>query len=192
MKLNSIYLGKRIPPRCHPWRHWIFDQLLEESDFRSLQDRLLRKKMKFLTRAEDPERLQFTPLPDLRLAQLFLSSEFKVFLEKTVGAKLKIHESGAIQLRRMTEDSPSFPPHHDFIDRRSLVMLYYLSPQWKPAKGGNLQLLKTRKAPTENAVTVSPLENRMVLFFSDKKNWHAVTRVQDWTRLLVMAEWIVL
>lgn len=194
MKLNSHHYQRPPKARLFPWPHFVIDELLETADFKKLQSRLLKCKGKYLSRDDDPEELQFKPLPDLRLFRFFLSTEFQKFLEKTTETRLRFYSPGAIQLRQMTPESPTFPPHSDYIDGRSLVMLYYVAPGWTEAKGGNLHLLKDEHSLLDgsDSVDINPLENRMVLFFSDKTNWHAVSQVYDWKRLLIMAEWIVL
>jgi hypothetical protein len=176
-----------------PWEHFIIESFLERSTFERIQRDLLRQPPSFKTLPEDPEEIQFTALPNLELTRLLLSGDFKLFLENLVGEKLRIYEKGALQLRRMTELSPEFPPHVDFIDERALIMLFYLSPGWSPQKGGQLLLMESEQAHPEQSSTrwIAPQENRMVLFFNDNHHWHSVRRVHDWNRYMVMAEWIV-
>lgn len=183
----------KIQKASLPWEHFIIDSFLERSTLERIQRDLLSQPPSFKTLPEDPEEIQFTALPNLELTRLLLSDDFKFFLEGLVGQKLRIYEKGALQLRRMTELSPEFPPHVDFIDERALIMLYYLSPDWQPNHGGELLLLDNEEALPEQASTrwIAPQENRMVLFFNDTHHWHSVRRVHNWTRYLVMAEWIV-
>lgn len=193
MQINPRHLEKIPQVHSHPWPHFVIDEFLPSKEFTRLQKRILERPHEYLMREDDPEQLQFTTLPDLRFFKFLLSPEVQSFFEELINSRLELYRPGAIQLRRMTPESPAFPPHYDLIDQRSMIMLYYLAPGWSPEKGGELQLLKSEDTdPKSNdAVRLGPLENRMVLFLSDSENWHAVSSVSNWTRYVVMAEWIL-
>ncbi|HEX7676389.1 MAG TPA: 2OG-Fe(II) oxygenase [Bdellovibrio sp.] len=174
-----------------PWSHFVLDNLFDLKTFSAIQKQLVLTSNNFKISEEDPEQIQYQSLPDLNLAEKFLSQEFKSLLEKISGHSLEIYKKGALQLRRMTPESPEFPPHFDYIDHRTLVMLYYLSPSWNSQKGGELLLHKEQNSHWDSVDTkwVAPLENRLVLFFCDETNWHSVRKVSNWNRFLIFAEW---
>lgn len=176
--------------KTHPWPHIIIDDFLPQSDLQRIEN-VLKQDHPFKIQPEDPEEIQYIALPDTSLVRDLLSEEFKLFLEDLCGTRLKIFEQGALQLRRMTPESPEFPAHIDFIDKRALIMLLYLSPDWSPTNGGELILQKAEEFQAETDLLISPLQNRMILFFNDTHHWHSVRKVHNWTRYLVMAEWIV-
>lgn len=193
LKISQEYLESKNSPNLAPWPHFTFPHFLEDEGFQLLQNRILSQKNQFITREDDPEKIQFAPLPDLIFARFLLSEEFKKFLEKTVGQKIELYKKGALQLRRMTSISPEFPPHYDEIDCRSLISLFYLAPNWSPEKGGELLLHLDEESDPYSAESkwIHPVENQLVLFFSDQTNWHSVRRVKNWTRLVVMSEWVI-
>jgi Rps23 Pro-64 3,4-dihydroxylase Tpa1-like proline 4-hydroxylase len=57
---------------------------------------------------------------------------------------------------------------------RVLNLLYYVSPDWKPEHGGNLELWdENLKQPIE----IPSLFNRLVLMSTNDKSWHSVNEV---------------
>jgi hypothetical protein len=178
--------------RCvHPWPHIVIDNFLSESSFAELIKRLVTKNTKFKKFEDDPEEIQFTLVPDMKVLEFFLSEDIKKFLGSLAKCSLKIYEKGIVQLRKMDSESPAFPPHSDFIDNINFISLYYLSPDWSPEKGGELLLHRDEFSGAEEKDTkwITPLQNRMVLFFSEKEYWHSVRRVQNWERYLIFSEW---
>ncbi len=57
---------------------------------------------------------------------------------------------------------------------RRLNLLYYITPDWKPANGGNFEIwddkVKTNKEITANF-------NRLVIMETNKRSWHSVNKV---------------
>lgn len=63
---------------------------------------------------------------------------------------------------------------------RVLNLLYYITPDWKPENGGNLELWDE---DVKNAVEIPSLFNRLVLMSTNDKSWHSVNEVKaDGTR----------
>lgn len=59
---------------------------------------------------------------------------------------------------------------------RVLNLLYYVSPDWKPEYGGNLELWdETVTAPLE----IPSLFNRLVLMSTNDRSWHSVNEVRN-------------
>ncbi len=58
---------------------------------------------------------------------------------------------------------------------RVLNLLYYITPDWKPENGGNLELWdQDVKTPVE----IPSLFNRLVLMSTNDKSWHSVNEVK--------------
>ncbi len=59
---------------------------------------------------------------------------------------------------------------------RVLNLLYYVSPGWKVANGGNLELWPD--GPKGQNVTIESRFNRLVVMATHQKSWHSVSEVQ--------------
>lgn len=57
---------------------------------------------------------------------------------------------------------------------RVLNLLYYVTPDWDPEKGGNLELWNE---DVTKAVEIPSLFNRLVLMATNDKSWHSVNKV---------------
>ncbi len=192
--MNTSFLKKTSVDQFEtPWKHFVIDNFLPKKDFKAIQKHLCSVADGYQKRENDSFDLNFMFLPNLDLAKFFLGDKFKSFLEETVHQKLEIYEEGLVQLRMMTPNSPPMPPHiDDQEDGRSLVCIYYLSPNWNPASGGELLLHQDDIATQiDDSKIIQPLENRMVLFFADNTNWHSVTKVKNWNRYTIVSEWLV-
>lgn len=63
---------------------------------------------------------------------------------------------------------------------RVLNLLYYITPEWKPENGGNLELWDEN---VTDPVEIPSLFNRLVLMSTNDKSWHSVNEVKaDGTR----------
>jgi hypothetical protein len=58
---------------------------------------------------------------------------------------------------------------------RVLNLLYYVSPEWKPEFGGNLELWNEK---VTQPLEVPSLFNRLVLMSTNDKSWHSVNEVK--------------
>lgn len=58
---------------------------------------------------------------------------------------------------------------------RVLNLLYYISPDWKPENGGNLELWD---AEVKRPIEIPSLFNRLVLMSTNDKSWHSVNEVK--------------
>ena len=172
-----------------PWPHFVVDGLLPITSFTKVQSQILASSPNYTIAEDHPAKIQLDHLPDLALTEFFFGDEMRGFLEGLSGKALRPNEEIAIQIRRMTDDSPEFPPHIDLIEKPSLIALYYVAPGWQDGGGGELVLLKNEDGGEEKAV--APLENRLVLFWTGDQYWHMVRRVKNWTRLMVLTEWLI-
>ncbi|MGZ3722447.1 MAG: 2OG-Fe(II) oxygenase [Bdellovibrionales bacterium] len=175
-----------------PWPHFILDELIPPEDFRRVQSRITKKNIEFSTIHDHPAKLQLSYMEDLELAEFFFSKEVRRLFEGIADCRLRPNPELAIQFRRMTPESPVFAPHIDLIEVPSLVALYYVASGWKKKKGGEIILLKDEFAELKASSSkwVAPVENRLLLFFSNDSHWHCVRKVTDWTRLMVLTEWL--
>lgn len=58
---------------------------------------------------------------------------------------------------------------------RVLNLLYYITPDWKPENGGNLELWDV---DVKHPVEIPSLFNRLVLMATNDKSWHSVNAVK--------------
>lgn len=59
---------------------------------------------------------------------------------------------------------------------RVLNLLYYVTPEWKPVNGGNLELWDEK---VTKPVEIPSLFNRLVLMATNDKSWHSVNEVKS-------------
>jgi Rps23 Pro-64 3,4-dihydroxylase Tpa1-like proline 4-hydroxylase len=73
--------------------------------------------------------------------------------------------------------NPHIDNSHDYEQKnyRVLNLLYYVTPDWNPQNGGNLELWN--EAVTE-AIEIPSLFNRLVLMATNAKSWHSVNEVK--------------
>lgn len=60
---------------------------------------------------------------------------------------------------------------------RTLNLLYYVTPDWDPAFGGNLELWP--EGPKGKSLTIENVCNRLVVMRTNRQSWHSVTKVID-------------
>ncbi len=91
----------------------------------------------------------------------------------------RLYAGGISMMSRNQFLNPHLDNSHDAdrINYRVLNLLYYVTPEWIPADGGNLELWP-------NGVTGKPLEihskfNRLVLMATNQKSWHSVSKVNS-------------
>ena len=73
--------------------------------------------------------------------------------------------------------NPHIDNSHDYEQKnyRVLNLLYYVTPDWNPENGGNLELWN--EAVTE-VVEIPSLFNRLVLMATNEKSWHSGNEVK--------------
>ena len=73
--------------------------------------------------------------------------------------------------------NPHLDNSHDYEQKnyRVLNLLYYVTPDWKPENGGNLELWDE---DVTRAVEIPSLFNRLVLMATNDKSWHSVNEVK--------------
>lgn len=72
--------------------------------------------------------------------------------------------------------SPHIDNSHDQFQKvyRRLNLLYYVSPDWAPENGGNLELWDKQ---VSEPVVIASLFNRLVLMETHSTSWHSVSKV---------------
>ena len=180
-------IGKdmRLEYKNNPWDHVIVDNFLSERALSTVLAELSKYKDKFRVAESHPAKIRLAQIETLPIYHIFTSKAFKDLLFRTTHREFKIYENSGIQFRFSDKDSPAFPRHNDFIKERTLVVLFYLS-NWQESNGGNLTLLHSRKNDLKR--TIVPQKNRLVLFYSDRKNTHEVQKVKKGDRYSIVFE----
>lgn len=81
----------RVKSKKYPWSYWLVDDFFPKEVFLELQKNLCSPVGEFRKRPDDEADINYMFVPDINLAKLFLSDEFK-FLEDVTGFDLSIHE----------------------------------------------------------------------------------------------------
>jgi Rps23 Pro-64 3,4-dihydroxylase Tpa1-like proline 4-hydroxylase len=106
-----------------------------------------------------PSEFQMSPnaLSYLRFRQVFQRPEFKAFFEAICGTPLGSSDDFGAHFMRVGD---FLKPHSDDNRNRRLALVFYLSPDWQPSFGGELQVVE--KDGTVH--TIQPEYNSMVAF----------------------------
>ncbi|MBO9666547.1 MAG: 2OG-Fe(II) oxygenase [Bdellovibrio sp.] len=191
--MNSDFLNSvQIAHQTIPWNHIIIDDFLPSVEFAEVQKQLCAIKTGYLKLEDDIFALNYMFLPHLNLAKLFLSDEFANFLGTITNTQVSINEKNLVQLRLMNSESPGLPPHTDDSDTNSLAVLYYLSPNSTEDRGGDLILHPDEfNTALDKSTVVRPKANRLVIFSANEKNWHSVSKVENWNRFTITSQWTI-
>lgn len=97
-------------------------------------------------------------------------------IEKAVGDP-HLYAGGISQMAKGHFLNPHLDNSHDYEQKnyRVLNLLYYITPDWKPENGGNLELWNE---DVTEAVEIPSLFNRLVLMSTNDKSWHSVNEVK--------------
>jgi Rps23 Pro-64 3,4-dihydroxylase Tpa1-like proline 4-hydroxylase len=122
--------------------------------------------------ATPPEsRLSPNTLTYLRFRQTFQRPEFTAFFEELTGLPLGSSDDFGVH-SMMNGDF--LRPHSDDNRNRRVALVIYLSPEWEPSYGGNLNVHDKGGGVTE----VVPSYNSMVVFDVLAETTHQVTPVE--------------
>lgn len=97
----------------------------------------------------------------------------------------KLYAGGISAMARGHFLQPHIDNSHDRDQKvyRVLNLLYYVTPEWKPENGGNLELWDL---DVTKPVQIPSLFNRLVLMATHDKSWHSVNEVKvDGTRCCI-------
>ena len=182
--------GDRAKLYLDPWPHLIVDDFLEASTLeRSIVE--IDDAYSFEIERRGAGQIEYSLLRSVTLWEALYSKRTIRLLSAAFGAPLALSRDNWIQVRRMNDDSPEFPPHHDFVSAESSVVSFlYLSSGWKDHHGGQLRLFRDLDDEVSESV-VAPVQNRFVAFQTRGCHWHAVGKVFGWERLSALALWDV-
>jgi Rps23 Pro-64 3,4-dihydroxylase Tpa1-like proline 4-hydroxylase len=123
-----------------------FDPLIEDITF-AFQDERIIKKVAELTGIEDPK------------------------------GDPHLYAGGISAMSKGHFLNPHLDNSHDYEqkDYRVLNLLYYVTPDWKPENGGNLELWDEK---VTKPVEIPSLFNRLVLMATNDKSYHSVNEVK--------------
>ena len=89
----------------------------------------------------------------------------------------KLYAGGVSLMKRGHFLHPHIDNSHDMERRRYRVLnlLYYVSPEWGPQDGGNLELWP--QGPRAAPLTIHSRFNRLLVIATHRESWHSVSRV---------------
>ena len=88
-----------------------------------------------------------------------------------------LYAGGISAMERAHFLNPHIDNSHDG-DRKNyrvLNLLYYITPDWRPENGGNLELWDEK---VRSSVEIPSLFNRLVLMETNARSWHSVNKVK--------------
>lgn len=170
-----------------PTRHTHVDNLLPEALARQIyaafppleEMRLMAsfREQKYTSKAFE----KFDPLVlDISLALQapeVIETVAKITGIKDMTGDPKFYAGGLSAMAKGQFLNPHLDNSHD-ADRqnyRVLNLLYYVTPEWHPANGGNLELWDEK---VRTPVEIPSLFNRLVLMETNEKSWHSVNAVK--------------
>ena len=197
---GAANIGRRIAARLHareselraqwaashPVRHFLIDGLLPDEEvlgvYRAVPETslLLHKKSLRESKSVGVAIDRYDP----RIGEWLLAFQHPEVIE-AIGAITGLREmegdpslyaSGISVMERGDFLNPHIDNSHDGDQRlyRVLNLLYYVSPEWKLANGGNLELWP---ASLKEPHVVESRFNRLVVMATDDTSWHSVRRV---------------
>lgn len=88
-----------------------------------------------------------------------------------------LYAGGISAMKRGHFLNPHIDNSHDGEQKnyRVLNLLYYVTPEWDPADGGNLELWDEN---VRNPIEIPSLFNRLVLMSTNDRSWHSVNEVR--------------
>jgi hypothetical protein len=176
---------------AYPWPHLIVDDFLEKDILIKSLGEIAGYAYSYDIENRGTGRIEFSLLRSEALWRAIYSRRTIELLSSAFGVGVKLNRENWVQLRRMNEDTPEFPMHHDFTSSQdSIVSFLYLSSEWSSKCGGRLCLYESDK-DSEPRAYVEPIENRFVAFRTLPSHWHSVEKVSGWGRLSVLALWNV-
>ena len=128
----------------------------------------------------DEKKMSFAALEDLRLRNQLTTMVFYHWLS-TITGQIIDHLEG-IQLKGLRKEH-YLRWHHDANKTRTVIIILYVSDDWRPEYGGRL-LFRDHDGTIE---AIEPLFNRLVIFNTNTKMLHRIEPMTEhagnWTRL---------
>ena len=170
-----------------PTRHLAIDNLLPEEIARDIYPcfppkERMRRLSSFRERKFTFKQLDQVPalLKDITLA--IQSPELVAVVERVTGIPgqvpdLRLYAGGITLMANGDFLNPHIDNSHDSERKlyRTLNLLYYVSPEWKPEFGGSLELWDDA---VRNPFVIPSLFNRLVIMETNRHSWHSVSPVR--------------
>lgn len=174
-----------------PWPHLIVDNFLPSAILAQSLSEIGSTAYQYEMEPRGSGRIEFSLLKSEALWRAIYSKRTVSLLSSAFGVTVKLNKHNMLQLRRMNDDTPEFPLHHDFTSEEDTIASFlYLSDGWSSERGGRLHLYESdeQSVPSDS---VEPIQNRFVAFRTRPSHWHSVERVHGWERLSVLFLWNV-
>jgi Rps23 Pro-64 3,4-dihydroxylase Tpa1-like proline 4-hydroxylase len=148
------------------------------ADFAAMREMKSLKEHKFTSKNFD----EFARiLHDISMA--FQSEEIIAIVEKITGIEQQVgdpqfYAGGLSMMGQGNFLNPHIDNSHDSARQlyRTLNLLYYVTPDWNPATGGNLELWDKG---VRNNTTIESRFNRLVVMETNPWSWHSVSPITE-------------
>ena len=175
--------------QTRPWPHLVIDGFLQPEVLSESLRTICSDDYKFEIETRGTGRIEFSLLRCQALWRAVYSKNTVSLLGQAFGVDLTLNKHNLLQLRRMNDDTPDFPTHHDHIaDASTIASFLYISPGWSKERGGLFNLFESKEQLTP-ALSIAPIQNRFLAFRTEPCHWHSVDRVYGWERLSVLTLW---
>jgi 2OG-Fe(II) oxygenase superfamily len=175
--------------RTFPWPHLVVDCFLPPEVLGESLRIIGADNYQFEIENRGTGRIEFSLLRCEALWRAVYSKGTVALLSQAFEADVSLNKHNLLQLRRMNDETPDFPMHHDHNDDANTVASFlYLRPGWSQEHGGLFNLFEAKEQLTPS-LSISPVQNRLLAFRTEPCHWHSVGRVYGWERLSVLALW---
>ena len=172
-----------------PWQHLVADDFLPADVLERSLEEVAAESYEYGIEYRGSGRIEFSLLRSETLWRAVYSKSTVGLLKQAFGVETVLNKQNMLQLRRMNEDTPDFPTHHDHVEGGNTIASFlYLSPGWSGECGGRFNLYEAKEQGTPSS-SIEPVQNRLLAFHTSPSHWHSVERVRGWERLSVLALW---
>jgi len=172
-----------------PWQHLIADDFLSAEVLERSLKEVVAESYEYGIEYRGTGRIEFSLLRSENIWRAVYSKSTVALLKQAFGVEAALNKQNMLQLRRMNDDTPDFPIHHDHVEGdNTIVSFLYLSPGWSGECGGRFNLYEVKEQGTPSS-SIEPIQNRFLAFHASPSHWHSVERVHGWERLSVLALW---
>ena len=172
-----------------PWPHLVLDDFLSSEAIDIATAEVESYSYEYEIDQRGDGRIEFALLRSKTLWKEIYSLSMIRTISEAFRLQVTLNKKNLIQLRRMTENTPAFPLHNDFIlGSNTIVSLLYLSRCWRADNGGRLLLHESGLASDPTKI-IDPICNRLVAFRTKAEHWHSVEKVSGWDRRCALAVW---
>jgi 2OG-Fe(II) oxygenase superfamily len=172
-----------------PWPHLVVDHFLPSEVLTESLRTIGSNNYEFEIENRGTGRIEFSLLRCEALWRAVYSKRTISLLGHAFEVDVSLNKHNLLQLRRMNDQTPDFPMHHDHVsDASTIASFLYISPGWSEEHGGLFNLFEAKEQLTPS-LSISPVQNRLLAFRTEPCHWHSVDRVHGWERLSVLALW---